>query len=348
MGATADGRQDRWVARLALGALVLALALSSCSGGGDTLSTRGSSEPGRPAADSPPEVDEAEQLFDEISRGLLPTSSQADSVRYLEHVGFQTLISDCMSGLGFTYVTPPAFTVPRPVARRGEGTLDPVEPAAIRADELGLNAVLDGIVENAKAGEAFVLDAGSPDGPRIPDHEVPGWDEALESCMPADEEVNAWVGRPSYDLGDPFKALFNAALLHEDVSAAASTYPTCIGDAGWKVDDRHNLVLAVLGEFENAMLDAEPSFSSDSTKRAEQVDEVVGSAAWEKAAENRSRAAQADADCRRAAHDLAFTLLLEPLKAFKAENEQLIERTRSEWQALEERADQTEDPGRTG
>jgi len=304
------------------------------------------------AGPSSPAVVEAEGLFNEIADGMLGTDAQSDALRYLEHVAFQGMIIDCMAAKGFVYLAPPAFRVPSPVARFGGGVLDPVDSAAVEADGLGLNATLDGLVANAKAGEPIVDDISDPNGTRPPEHSVPGWDEASNRCVPTDEDLNALVPHPSDESGAPITDLVEGVLRDKSVSGAVATYPECMRAAGWPVQaeqdggPRHALVWEVRGEFEDLLVDAARSFSRDPAQRAGQVDQVVASADWRRLVETRAGAASADAACRQEAHDLALTALLEPLRRMKAERGAEIERLRAEWAAIEERADQTSDPAR--
>lgn len=325
---------------MAVAASLLALLLSACGRlGGSESVTSG-------AGESSSAVVEAEELFDEIAGGVLPTQAQTDAVLYLEHVTFQAMITDCMAGKGFVYVGSPAFQVPSPVARLGGGALDPVDPAAVEADRLGLNATLAGIIENAKAGEPIVLDTGEGDAPPRPEHEVPGWDEAASGCSPSTETLDARVAHPSYERAQPFTDVVEGVLTRQPVSGAVAAYPECMRAEGWPVRDRHELVLLVRGGFEDLLVDAADSFSADAGRRTAQVDQVVSSAGWGRLVEARAGAASADASCRQEAHDLAFAVLLGPLRSFEAEHDAEIEQLRAEWAAFEGRASQTPDPAR--
>lgn len=337
-------RRPKW--RVAFAASLFGLIVSGCGGGGDSVSTGAGASPSSPA------VVEAERLLDEIADGMLGTSAQADARHYLQQVGFQGMIIDCMAAKGFVYLTPPAFRVPSPATRIGRGVLDPVDPAAVAADGLGLNATLDGLVANAKAGEPIVRDSSGPNGPRPPEHNVPGWDEASDGCDPTNQDVDALVPNPFYDDGAPISALVEGVLRETSVSDAVATYPECIRAAGWPVQaeldggPRRQVVHEVRSRFEDLLVGAAPSFSSDPAQRADQVDQVVASADWRRLVETRAGAASADAACRQEAHDLAFTALLSPLREMKAERGAEIEWLRAEWEAIEERAGQTPDPGR--
>jgi hypothetical protein len=319
---------------------LLALLFSGCGRLGGSVSTTSGADASSPA------VVEAEKLFDEIAHGVLPTPAQAEAVRYLEHVTFQAMIVDCMTGKGFVYVAPPAFKVPSPVARWGGGALPPVDPAAVEADRLGLNATVAGLIENAKAGEPIVVDTGGTDDPIPPEHEVPGWSEAESACSPSIKALDARVAHPAYERAQPFTDMVERVLDSQPVSGAMTAYPMCMRAEGWPVKARHELVWSVRGRFEDLLVDAADSFSTDPDRRTAQVDQVVRSAEWNRLVEARTDAASADASCRRDAHDLAFAALLDPLRSFKAEHDAEIEQLRAEWAAFEERANQTPDPAR--
>lgn len=340
----AVSRRLEW--RVAVAASLLGLIISGCGGRDESVST------GVGAGASSPAVVEAERLFNEIADGMLGTSAQSEARFYLEHVDFQGMIIDCMAGKGFVYLAPPAFQVPSPAGQIGGGVLDPVDRAAVEADGLGLNATLDGLVAAAKAGEPIVDDTSGLGGSRPPEHSVPGWDEALSGCEPTGKGLNARVPHPSDESGAPISLLVEEVLRNESVSGAVAAYPECMRAAGWPVQAERDggphraLVWEVRGEFEDLLVEAARSFSSDPAQRADQVDQVVASAEWRRLVETRADAASADAACRQLAHDLALTALLQPLLRLKAEQGAEIDRLRAEWAAVEERADQTPDPAR--
>lgn len=275
---------------------------------------------------------------------MLGSATRADSVSYLTHVGYQGLIIDCMAAQGFVYRTRPALRVPNRIARFGGGGLDPVDPDAVESNGLGFNATVAGLVENAREGKPIVLDVSGANDPPRPEYDVPGWNEALTGCDPTEEELNAWLAHPSYDRGLPFMDLVNGILESEPVKELVARYPDCMREAGWPVKDRYELTEQIQDGFENLLVDATASLSEDPAERAAEVDRVVDSAEWSRVEEARARAASADAACRREAHDMAFTALLEPLRRFRVEHLAEIDRLRAEWAAVEERASQAQDP----
>lgn len=335
--------------RVAAAAALLGMIVSGCGVGDDAVSTTN----GAGATSLPPSsIAAAEQLLDEIMDGMRGTDAQLEALMYLEHVTFQQMKAECMAAKGFIYVAPPAYRVASPSARIGDGVLDPVDPAAVEANGLGLNATVDGFVAAAKAGDPIIPAVSDPDLPRVPEHEVPGWIEASNGCMPADKDINARVAHPSYERGAPISDLVHDVLNGKTVQDAMAGYPECMSAAGWPVNaerdggPRRDLVWTVRGGFEELLVNAASSFSRDSTQRARQVDQVVASADWRRLDEGRADAASADSACRQESHDLAFTALLEPLRNFKAKHHAEIEQLRAEWAAFEQRANQTPDPGR--
>lgn len=286
----------------------------------------------------------SESLFETISNGMRGTHAQAEAVRYLEQVGYQGLVRDCMAELGFTYYPEPAFRVPRPNARFGSGTLEPVDSESVRADPLGLDATIIGIVDNAKAAKPIVLDTATTDEPRTPEYKVAGWSDALDGCLPSDNKLNAWVNRPSYAPGIAFGEIVTSVLDSKPVSEAIATYSQCMRNAGWSVRDRHDLVLQVRSKFEDMLVDAADSFSTDPKTRTAEVDQLVQSAPWSQLVASKTDAALADAACRKSAHDLALSALLQPLQNYQAQHRDEIEQRRVEWDAVEQRADATPDP----
>jgi hypothetical protein len=156
---------------VAAAALLVVAVISGCASRGGSVSAGAGAGAGAGAASgaSSPSVVEAEVLFDEIASGMLGSTTRADAVRFLEHVGYQTLIIDCMASQGFIYKTDPAFRVPSRVARFGGGMLDPVNPDAVDANELGLNATVAGLVDNAQTGKPIVRDTSGMDGPLRPE-----------------------------------------------------------------------------------------------------------------------------------------------------------------------------------
>jgi hypothetical protein len=92
------------------------------------------------------------------------------------------------------------------------------------------------------------------------------------------------------------------------------------------------------------LVNAVGSFTTDPVTRGTQVDQFVGSAVWSHLIDSRNSAASADAACRRTAHDLAFTALLQPLQTYQAQHRDEIEQRRAQWEAVETRANNTPDP----
>jgi hypothetical protein len=323
---------------VAVAASALVVALSGCGRLGGSASTASG------AGTSSPTVVASEKLFDEIADGgVLPNQAQTDAAAYLEHVTFESMIVDCMAGKGFVYNAPAAFRVPSPIARIGGGALDPVDPTVVDADGLGLNVTLAGLVANAKAGEPFVY--AEQDEPSEPGHELRAWNEAERDCTPMNSTaLDARVAHPAYARADAFHELVEDVIDTQPVSSAMAAYPGCMSANGWSVKSRHDLVWSVRGEFEDLLVHAERSFSANPARRAAQVDELVRSDAWRRLEQRRGDAASADASCRQAAHDRAFTALLDPLRRYQADHAAEIEELRAEWAAFEQRANRTPDP----
>lgn len=338
---------DRWSAprAIAIVALIVALVAAGCRAPDESVATASG-----PSA-TPNAIAEAERLLDEVMDGMQGTAAQKSAVFYLEHVAFQDLIIDCMARRGFTYLAPKAVRIPIPDVRIGDGVLDPVSPEAVAADGLGLDGPVDGFIAAAKAGDPVVSAAEDEDAPRVPEHEVPGWGNASSQCVPSESAINERVAHPSYARGAAATELVRSVLGRKEIADAMAEYPACMSAAGYRVDadrdggPRRDLLWTVRDGFEGLIVDAEPSFSANATERARQVDELVASAGWRRMTETREAAAAADAECRRQAHDLAFAALLEPLRRFKAEHGAEIEQLRAEWEAFEQRADSTPDPG---
>jgi len=329
----------------AVGALV-ALGLAACGNQDGSVSTGPGAQSAAAEVNSADVVD-AEKLYDEIANGMLPTASQTEAVGYLEHVTYQSMIIDCMAGKGFTYVSPAAFTVPGPRSRWGGGALNPVDPVVIEKDPLGLNETLAGIVENAKAGDPIVLETGETDDAPIPEHEVPGWDDAINECDPSISALNERVAHPAYERSQPFTDIVDDALASDSVSTAMAAYPECIRGKGWPVKTRSDLSWTFRQKFEDLLVDAADSFSTEPDRRAAQVEQLIASDEWGRLDEARDSAASADASCRRDAHDSAFAAMLDPLRTFKEEHKADIEQSRADWAAFEQRANETPDPARS-
>ena len=328
----------------AVGALV-ALGLAAC-GNQDGSVSIGSGAQSATAEVNSADVADAEKLYDEIANGILPTASQTEAVEYLQQVTFQSMIIDCMAGKGFTYVSPAVFTVPGPRSRRGGGALNQVDPVVIEKDPLGLNETLAGLVENAKAGDPIVLETGA-DYPPVPEHEVPGWGEAVNECLPSDSALDERVSHPAYERSQPFKDIVDEALASDSVSTAMAAYPECIRGNGWPVKSRGDLAWTIRHEFEDLLVDASDSFSTEPDRRAAQVEQLIASDEWRRLDEARDSAASADASCRRDAHDYAFAAMLGPMRTFKDERGAEIEQSRADWAAFEQRANETPDPARS-
>lgn len=322
-------------AALLVSTLMLGVLLAGCTDGDGAVSaTDGSESPS-------PTIEEAERLYDEISQGIKGTQAQTDAVAVLEHVGFQGLIIECMAEKGFTYIAEPDFKVPSPTIRFAGHVLDPVDAESVEGDALGLNAALEGLAEQARAGNPIDRRV-TGEAPARPEHEVDGWDAAVRGCVPSQEEVDEQVAHPPYDEDFGLDALVYGVLEEEPVSSAAAGYEDCIDAAGWPAHDHYALVRQVLAPFEALMIEALEDVTPE--ERAAAVDRVVDSAEWRELDEQRADAAAADADCRREAHTLAFTALLPLLEDFQEEHRDGIEQRRAAWADVEERAAQAVDP----
>jgi len=159
-------------------------------------------------------------------------------------------------------------------------------------------------------------------------HLKPGYSEVWAACgaaLPPYERAGEPDSTPA--LRDAFLAVLARAVDKPDVRRAAAGYQACVRDAGFPVNSREQMVIAVAERFAPFATTPEGS-----TPRPLAGPDWTAAVAYERAA------AVADARCRAGVHDLTMAQLLAPLEAFVAERAQALATVTAEWAATRAKA----------
>ncbi|NBE81060.1 hypothetical protein [Micromonospora rubida] len=245
----------------------------------------------------------------------------------LTYVAYQRPIRDCMADAGFDY-TPPRFVNPyehwpavRPLSMYDE--IVPVDPAHVTAN---------GLYVAADLARTPTPDSDDPGHDRLNKAGKAGYGAQVDKCEPPSKQYQD-VGTPALaaKLFGDLDTLVGSVAGTSKVKAHSAGYATCMARRGISAANREELTGVVRDSYA-ALLDTESGRLAVATTSPQFVTAKAGEQA----------AAQADANCRRAAYELTLALLEPKLAAFEADHATELTRLAADWADVRARAAQAE------
>jgi hypothetical protein len=291
--------------RAVIGLGVLLLAAAGLSTGCATRSA---------GAATSAQLASTQQMLDQLTVRIEGDLEDRRATELLIYVAYQRPIRDCMAKAGFSY-TPPGFENPsahwpsvRPLSEYDE--LVPTDAEHVTSRGLYVAEDLANIPAATRTNPGYTtLDAAGK----------AAYDRQVDQCQPQASTYQD-IGRPalSATLFGALDLLIGSVVQTPQVKALSAGYAGCMAGKGLAAANREELTSSVRKAFE-ALVDV------GSGRLATASPQFAAAKAEEQ------RAAQADADCRRTAHELLLGLLQPKLVQFESDHATELEQLAADW-----------------
>lgn len=307
--------------RAARGAAIAVLATASMVSCGN--GTHGSA----PAAPGP-RIAEGESDVLALDEQISGTAQDRGSLEYLTYHAVQSYYETCMARAGMRYNVA-VFRDPSAGREHASlpGLVDELpetSPAHVQQHALGVADELVGWFGAPPAGAASAA-ARSAAYRRSSPAAKTRYNDQLSECQSAQPPGIEVADEPEgmRQLQEDFSEMVYGIADGADVQELSSGYPACMKEAGFPVPDRVSLLNTFANEYSAVLPDVH-------------LGEVLdpGEASFRAVRARELRAAEADARCRSAAHDLVIEKLAPQVEAFEQEFAPEIAALRAEWDSL--------------